>query len=143
MYEVKEYMGNYNKEQFYAIMGRFFAERVYRKKLPYLCNERDKIWYLFYRAKDLVGFCAIKPLENYTLISDIYVLDQFKDANVFEFMAKYITNHYAKNDLQILTNSDREKDIWEFLDFKVVNRRGTYMICRREKVDERNQVSSS
>ena len=91
----------------------------------------------------MVGFCAIKPLENYTLISDIYVLDQFKDANVFEFMAKYITNHYAKNDLQILTNSDREKDIWEFLDFKVVNRRGTYMICRREKVDERNQVSSS
>lgn len=143
MYEVREYMGNYNKEQFYAIMGRFFAERVYRKKLPYLCNERDKIWYLFYRAKDLVGFCAIKPLESYTLISDIYVLDKFKDSNVFEFIAKYITGHYAKNDLQILTNSDSEKDIWELLNFKVVSRRGTYMICKREKIDERNQVSSS
>lgn len=143
MYEVREYMGNYNKEQFYAIMGRFFAERVYRKKMPYLCNERDKIWYLFYRRKELVGFCAIKPLENYTLISDIYVLEQFKDRNVFEFISKYITNHYAKNELQVLTNLEEEKDVWETLGFKVVNKRGTYMICRREKIDERDQVSCS
>lgn len=133
MYEVREYMGNYNKEQFYAIMGRFFAERVYRKKLPYLCNERDKIWYLFYRRKELVGFCAIKPLENYTLISDIYVLEQFKDRNVFEFISKYITDHYAKNELQVLTNLEDEKNTWETYGFKVINKRGTYMICRREK----------
>lgn len=59
MYEVKEFMGNYNKEQFYSTMGRFFAERVYRKKLPYLYNEREKIWYLFYKRKELVDFVLL------------------------------------------------------------------------------------
>lgn len=143
MYDVREYMGNYNKEQFYSIMGRFFAERIYRKKMPYLCNEREKIWYLFYKGKELVGFCAVKPLELHTLISDIFVLEPYKDSRVFDFMANYIVKNYIKNDLQVLTNLEEEKNIWVNLGFEVVSNKGSYMICRKEKTNERNKVSCS
>ena len=56
MYKVKEFVGNYDKDLFYSIMGKFFAERSYRKKLPYLINDKDKFWYIFFRKGELIGF---------------------------------------------------------------------------------------
>lgn len=58
-------------------------------------------------------------------------------------MAKYIVNNYIKNDLQVLTNVELEKEIWESLGFEVVNNKGSYMICKKEKEYERDKVSCS
>lgn len=52
-------------------------------------------------------------------------------------------NNYIKNDLQVLTNVELEKEIWENLGFDVVSNKGSYMICKKEKGYERNKVSRS
>lgn len=81
MYKVKEFVGNYDKDLFYSIMGKFFAERSYRKKLPYLINDKDKFWYIFFRKGELIGFCSIKIGQKYTSFPDLCILD---DENIDE-----------------------------------------------------------
>ena len=60
MYEVKVFKDNYDRGEFYSIMGKYFAERIYRKLLPYLINEKEKVWYLFFENQTLCGFCGVK-----------------------------------------------------------------------------------
>ena len=72
-YNIKVYMGNYDKKEFYGQMGEFFADRIYRKQLPYLINDVDKIWYLVYERNKFVGFFGVKICNENTLISDIYI----------------------------------------------------------------------
>lgn len=72
MYKVKEFVGNYDKDLFYSIMGKFFAERSYRKKLPYLINDKDKFWYIFFRKGELLAFAVLKLNKN-VLLFPIYV----------------------------------------------------------------------
>ena len=59
-YDIKIYMGNYDKKEFYSQMGEFFADRNYRKKLPYLINDVDKIWYLVYERNKFIVFLELK-----------------------------------------------------------------------------------
>ena len=58
-YNVKVYMGNYDKKDFYGWLGEYFADKNYRKKLPYLINDADKIWYFIYERNKFVGFFGI------------------------------------------------------------------------------------
>ena len=92
MYKVKEFVGNYDKDLFYSIMGKFFAERSYRKKLPYLINDKDKFWYIFFRKGELIGFCSIKIGQKCTSFPDLCILD---DENLDDslFIINYMFNH--------------------------------------------------
>lgn len=130
-YNVKVYMGNYDKKDFYGWMGEYFADKNYRKKLPYLINDSDKIWYLIYERNKFVGFFGIKVCNDNTLISDIYINEEYIDTNVFEFMAKHLVELYKTEDLKVLTKVTKEKEIWENLGFVDVGNRGNYTIMLR------------
>ena len=130
-YNVKVYMGNYDKKDFYGWMGEYFADKNYRKKLPYLINDADKIWYLIYERNKFVGFFGIKVCNDNTLISDIYINEEYLDTNVFEFMAKHLVELYKAEDLKVLTKVTKEKEIWENLGFVDIGNRGNYTIMVR------------
>lgn len=130
-YNIKIYMGNYNKRDFYGEMGEFFADRVYRKKLPYLINDVDKIWYLVYDRNKLIGFFGIKICNENTLISDIYLDDDCDNKKVFRYMAKYLVNLYKEEELKVLTKVKYEQDIWKDLGFEMVGNKGNYSVLIR------------
>jgi len=62
MFQVKEFIDTCNNAEFYKYMGRFFAERIFRKELPYLINDFEKIWYLFFDQETLIGFFKVNQL---------------------------------------------------------------------------------
>lgn len=127
MYEVREYVGNYNKSNFYSIMGKFFAERIYRKKIPYLINDKDKAWYLFYQNKELIGFCGIKIRQHYTSFSDIYILEKHYSNKVLTYITNYMFNLYKMENIKLLTCSKEEIKIWKDLGFKIIGNKGCYL----------------
>lgn len=133
-YNIKIYMGNYDKKDFYGQMGEFFAERDYRKKLPYLINDIDKIWYLIYDRDHFVGFFGIKICIDNTLISDIYIGDNCNHMEVFKYMAEYLVDLYQEEKLKVLTRIEAEQNIWRDLGFEVVGSRGNYMIMFKEGI---------
>ncbi len=126
MFDVKEYMDTSNNEEFYGYMGRFFAERIFRKELPYLINDHEKIWYLFFDKKDLAGFCGVVMSQNGTSFTDFYVLPAYRNMENKEFMAKYMLNLYRSEKIRILTNSDDEMKMWEKLGFLNKGKKGSY-----------------
>ena len=132
IYNIKIYIGNYSKKEFYSEMGEFFADRVYRKKLPYLINDDDKVWYLVYEKNKLIGFFGIKICNENTLISDIYLNDKCDNKKVFKYMAEYLVNLYNEEELKVLTKVKYEQAIWESLGFKMVGNKGNYSILIRE-----------
>ena len=133
-YNIKVYMGNYDKKDFYGQMGEFFADRHYRKKLPYLINDVDKIWYLIYERNKLIGFFGVKVCNDNTLISDIYIKEEYNDTNIFEFMAKHLSELYKTEDLKVLTKITKEKEIWESLGFEEIGNRGNYVVMVRRGI---------
>ena len=122
MYKVKEFVGNYDKDLFYSIMGKFFAERSYRKKLPYLINDKDKFWYIFFRKGELIGFCSIKIGQKCTSFPDLCILD---DENLDDslFIINYMFNLYKMENIKILTCKNNEIKIlyfsFNFLNFSL------------------------
>lgn len=125
MYKVKEFVGNYDKDLFYSIMGKFFAERSYRKKLPYLVNDKDKFWYIFFRKGELIGFCSIKIGQKCTSFPDLYILD---DENLDDllFIINYMFNLYKMENIKILTCKSNEIKFLKQLGFEETGSKGCY-----------------
>lgn len=126
MFEVKEFMDTCNNEEFYKYMGRFFAERIFRKELPYLINDQEKIWYLFFDHDVLAGFCGVVMSQNSTSFTDFYLLPTYRNQENKEFMAKYMLNLYHTEKIRILTNSEDEMNLWEELGFMKGSMKGSY-----------------
>ena len=125
MYKVKEFVGDYDKDLFYSIMGKFFAERSYRKKLPYLINDKDKFWYIFFRKEELIGFCSIKIGQKCTSFPDLYILD---DENLDDllFIINYMFNLYKMENIKILTCKSNEIKFLKQLGFEETGSKGCY-----------------
>lgn len=136
MFDVKVYIGNYDKNEFYMLMGKFFAERIYRKCLPYLINDKDKVWYLFFKGKDLAGFCGVKICQKCTDINDIYYFEKYRNDKILEFIANYIFNTYKLENIRLLTNKEEEKKVWKQLGFSVIGNKGSYSVMSWVKKDE-------
>ena len=115
MYKVKEFVGNYDKDLFYSIMGKFFAERSYRKKLPYLINDKG----------ELIGFCSIKIGQKCTSFPDLYILD---DENLDDllFIINYMFNLYKMENIKILTCKSNEIKFLKQLGFEENGSKGCY-----------------
>lgn len=137
MYEVMEFIGNYNKDLFYSIMGKFFAERIYRKKIPYLINDKDKEWYLFFFNKELIGFCGVKIGVHCTSFSDIYLLEKYYNSKHLNYMIHHMFELYHSNDIKILTCNEAEIDIFKSLGFKKIGNKGCYS-CLLWEVNHEN-----
>lgn len=138
MYKVKVYKGDYKKEDFYSIMGEYFAERKYRKELPYIINDDTMEWCLFYDENDLIGFSSASVEKNKVSFGNMYVVESYRDKKVWSYMANYLLKEYEGHSLQVITNADKLITAWEKRGFKVSGKRGSYSVMRREIKDEKN-----
>lgn len=57
-FKFKKYKGNYDLQEFYSLMSKFFTTRKYRRLMPYLYNEENTVWYIAYDVEDneVLGF---------------------------------------------------------------------------------------
>ena len=126
MFVVKEYIDTCNNSEFYSYMGRFFAERIFRREIPYLINDPEKIWYLFFDNNTLAGFCGVVMNQNGTSFTDFYLLPSYRNLQNKEYMAKYMFAMYKSEKIRILTNSEDEMKLWENLGFLRNGYKGSY-----------------
>ncbi len=126
MFEVKEFMDTCNDGDFYKYMGRFFAERIFKRELPYLINDHEKIWYLFFDKKTLAGFCGVMMNQFSTSFTDFYLLPAYRNEENCRFMASYMLQLYHTEKIRILTNSPEEMKVWESLGFVKTGYKGSY-----------------
>lgn len=76
-YQVMTFFPPYRKKVFYQLMGKFFAERIYKKKLPYLVNTDQTYWYVVTSKEnfDVVAFSSFEKQSKKIEIGDFYCAD--------------------------------------------------------------------
>nr|DAV52478.1 MAG TPA: Chromatin remodeling complex ATPase [Caudoviricetes sp.] len=72
-------MNSIKDNDFYNILGYFFASKNFRKKLTYpLSNEDDWIWLVaFNKDNNVIGFLSLEPMVIGYKIDSIYVLNDY------------------------------------------------------------------
>ncbi len=80
----KTFEGNYNKSEFYSLMGKFFAERKYRKMMPYLVNEDNRVWYVVIENNEVVAFITYLEKLGRINIGYCYISDKIEDKKILE-----------------------------------------------------------
>ena len=115
---IETFRGNYNKTIFYSLMGKFFAERKYRKLMPYLFNDEDLIWNISVNNEEVEGFISYKEREDKVNIGYCYAEDK-------RLYKKLLISIPIKNTF-IELEKDFDKSIYEELGYEVYKESKNY-----------------
>lgn len=103
---IKKYEGNYNRAEFYSLMGKFFAEQNYKKILPYLSNRESTIWHVCLKDEDVVAFSATEETKNsISFKTDFYE----KNISDLEKILKKRLKEFANTEKTIKTETSNDK----------------------------------
>ena len=103
MDKIQCFEGRYDKAQFYAKMGRFFAENRYIRQMPYLRNESDRTWFLIERGGRVVAFASLRILDEYILFTTEYVEAGFRGQGLFKLLTEARFHYCLELDMPIRT----------------------------------------
>lgn len=129
----KVYEGDYDRSEFYSIMGKFFAEKQYKKELPYIENNDKKSWCLFYRDNKLAGFYAYSKEKNSVVISNFFVISEYRLKGLAKSMINDSLN--IASSIQYTTNNPYMIKMLKGFGFYVITEKGSYLVMRRERND--------
>lgn len=83
---VQCYEGNYDRPLFYARMGRFFAEEQYMRRMPYLRNKPEKVWFTVERDGLVLAFSSIEFPGSYILFTTEWVESRYRRKGLFKML---------------------------------------------------------
>lgn len=126
------YRGDYDKSEFYSVMGKYFAEKRYRDELPYIINSDDMTWYLFFREEPLAGFASVKESKHNVSFGNMFVEEGYRGSGTWSHMADCLIEAYRGKTIQVTTNNPNLIKAWERRGFVKTGSRGSYSVLRRE-----------
>ena len=123
---------NRNKD-FWSIMAHYFANKEVRKELPYIIDEKDKIWVIGFKNKeDIIGFLSYKIFRGTVTISNCYVNTTYRKNGHFKKLILY-TLAKLENEKKIkLTITNEYAGFFEKLGFCESYRKGNYTVMIKE-----------
>lgn len=130
---IKKYEGNYNKAEFYSLMGKFFAEQNYQKALPYLSNRENTIWHVCLKDGEVVAFSATEETKsNINFKTDFYE----KSIHDLEKILKKRLKEFANMDkpIQTATSSDEIRDMFLRYGFEEYKTTTNYHFLKKEPI---------
>lgn len=119
--EIKCFEGNYDKELFYSKMGRFFAEENYIRLMPYLKNERTKVWFTIEKNGRVIAFSSLLENDSRVLFTTAYVEMLHRRQGLFKKLTDIRFEYCKEIGKPIATATDKEfiKAYFEKRNFKV------------------------
>jgi len=117
-------------------MGKFFAEKKYRKELPYIKNTKHKRWLLCLDNEKVIGFMAHSLKNKILSFSNGYVVRSHRKKGIYAELVKRteeITSslEYKK---QKITIKHLLYDFWKEKGFCVIRKTKNYIFM--EKINE-------
>ncbi len=135
---IKKYEGNYDRGEFYSLMGKFFAEPAYKKQLPYLVNRESNIWFVAINNDVVIGFVAINETKKIIKLEHDFVEEAYRKNKIYEKLngtrLAYVKD--ASKALDVIVKEAHLIQYWSKLGFKEYRQNGTYHYLRKEKSDE-------
>jgi predicted GNAT family acetyltransferase len=136
--QIKKYEGNYDKAEFYSIMGKYFAEKKYKKEMPYLENSENHIWFVAFFEGEVIGFGSVTKLKRKTVLSHSYVEEDHRRQGVWNTINEKRLTHAQRigKPIEVITKEPHLKEYWMEKGFSVYRTNGRYSYLRR--IDNEN-----
>ena len=134
--KIKIFKDDYNKSEFYGIIGKYFAERKYRNEMPYMINKDGKVWFVAMKNDEVIGFAAIYIENKKGMIESNYVEEKHRNNGVFTKLIEKMMDYIGgKVDiLEIATNKEYLIDFWIKRGFGESRKKGSYQYLTKEIV---------
>lgn len=130
MKKIREFKGEYNKSEFYSIMGKFFAEPLYKKELPYLTNRDNTIWHVLIKDNEVKAFSAYEESKNKICFKADYYLEDIED---YEKILKCNLEKIGEDKtIDTATSKSELKELFVKYGFKEYKKTSNYTFLIRE-----------
>lgn len=136
MEDIRCYEGNYDRSLFYSKMGRFFAEERYIRRMPYLRNKPEKVWFTIERDDRVVAFSSLEFPGEYILFTTEWVEPRYRRQGFFKALTDARFEYCRELGLPIKTSTNLSfiKDYYIKQGFKVYRTTKNYwFLCWNEE----------
>lgn len=127
---IKIFKDNYDKKEFYGLMGHFFAETEYKKAMPYLKNTDKLIWYVnLDENNDVIAFNNYEETSNKIEFKATYFTKNIKDLReLLEIQIKKLNNKL----IETANCNPNIINLFKELGFKEYKKTTNYTFLRKE-----------
>ncbi|MGQ9824637.1 MAG: GNAT family N-acetyltransferase [Desulfotomaculales bacterium] len=132
------FTGDYDKKEFYSLMGEVFASKEVRKKLPYLYNEPGRTWFLFLdENSSLAGFVSYLEKKNKITFKNDFVFPAYKGEEIFAKLNEARSDYVEKTGkpVEVVAPNDLIP-MYEKMGFTAYRRTKNYAFMRKEVVKD-------
>lgn len=132
---IKIYKGDYDRSEFYSLIGKFFAESIYKKELPYLTNRDNTVWHVLLKDGCVKAFSAYEESNNKICFKSDYYTDNVDD---LEEVIKYKLNDLKdiNKDIETATRNESIKKLFVKYGFKEYKSTSNYCFLIKESINE-------
>ena len=135
--QIEKFEGDYNKEKFYSIMGKFFAEPKYKKEMPYLANREGTVWFVAVENDQVIGFVAVNEASNIIKLSHDYVVEPHRGKGIYNTLNEKRNEYINRKNkpIEIAVKEPFLIDYWKKRGFIPSKKAGSYVYLRKETKD--------
>ena len=128
------FKGDYDRRKFYSLMGHFFAEKKYKKLMPYLSNDDDMVWNVEVKKGSAIGFISYS--EKTSNIHIGYCYSEENKALESDLVVNLL-NEFPNKNFNIELEKTFDKDIYLNLGFGIYKETTNYWYLEK-KVQHEN-----
>lgn len=126
---VKIFKNDYDRSEFYSIMGKFFAEPSYKKDLPYLVNRDNTVWYLNVKNGEVVAFSNYEEHKKTIEFKTDYFVYNISD---LEELIKIKLKDLNGKEIETANSNKEIVDLFIKYGFKEYRKTTNYVFLRKE-----------
>lgn len=124
---IKVYPSETQGREFYADMGRFFADLSIAKELErQVYNKPDTTWYVAQQWNLIYGFVSVNETKNYYFIDNFYIIPEWRGQNRGSELIEHIVEDFTDKPLKCVANNPAAIHIFKSCGFVEDGHNGKY-----------------
>ena len=121
---------NKNNNDFYNIMGRYFADRSFIKELDCQLYDENCEWYLYQESDSIKGFASIQNKNNYFYLDNFYVFEEYRNEGIGQKIVNEIIKEYEN--IKLISRNEAAIHIFKKVGFVECGENGRYKKLQRK-----------
>lgn len=114
-------------DNFYVLMGRFFASLDIAKELErQIYNKDNSVWYISTYKNTVLGFAALFDNGKYYFLDNLYVLPEYRNDGIARELVAEIVSDHPDKPIKCIANNPYALKIFHSLGFVEVGQNGKY-----------------
>ena len=116
--------------EFWALMGPFFAQRKYRREMPYLVDDEGYVWFLALDGDTLLGFAAVHAMKDHAVVSGLYVREDRRGNGIAKkLISACLKWSFGEKILKVKTTASPDsRPVFEKMGFSETGQKGKYVM---------------